>query len=73
MPSAVVGLLVVDETPGTPTVSLVTLGAEPDSCSMPQLAPCVISSLWSNWGCGAQGSHDIPGCQRTAIWYWSRS
>ena len=44
-PSAVVGLSVEALTPGTPTVSLVTLGALPDWCSMPQLAPCVISSL----------------------------
>src|ERR1700736_3800755 len=72
-PSAVVGLLVLALTPGTPTVSLVTLGAVPDWCSIPQLAPCVISSLWLNCGCGAQGSQACPGWNRTAIWYWSRS
>jgi hypothetical protein len=48
LPSAVVGLLVLAFTPGTPTVSPVTLGAVPDWCSIPQLAPWVINSLWSN-------------------------
>src|SRR4030088_1747118 len=72
-PRAVVGLLVEMLTPGTPTVSPVTLGAVPDWCSMPQLAPWVISSLWLNWGWGAHGSHDLPGWKSTAIWYWSRS
>src|ERR1700732_2511483 len=72
-PRAVVGLSVWASTPGTPTVSLVTLGAVPDWCSIPQLAPCVMSSLWLNWGCGAHGSHAIPGWKSTAIWYWSRS
>src|ERR1700719_2053787 len=66
-PSAVVGLLVVALTPGTPTVSLVTLGAVPETRSIPQLAPCVIRSLWLNCGCGAHGSHDFPGWKRTPI------
>jgi len=31
------------------------------------LAPWVISSLWSNCGCGAHGSHGLPGWKRMAI------
>ena len=41
----------------TPTVSLVTLGAVADWWSIPQLAPCVISSLCPNCGCGAHAFH----------------
>src|ERR1700757_927599 len=71
-PSAVDGLD-PRSTPETPTVSEVTLGAVPDWWSMPQLAPWVISSLWLNCGCGAHGSHALPGWNSTAILYWSRS
>src|SRR2546430_7160612 len=49
-------------------VSSITDGALPLSCSMPQLAPWVISSLWSNCGCGAHGSHGLSGWNSTAIW-----
>jgi hypothetical protein len=61
MPSAVVGLEPAPGPPGIPTVSLVVLGAVPDSWSIPQLAPWVISSLWSHCGCGAHALHGLPG------------
>ena len=66
-PRAVVGL------PPAPAVSPVTLGAVPDWWSIPQLAPCVISSLWFHCGCGAHGCQGLPGWNSVAIWYWSRS
>jgi hypothetical protein len=44
-----------------PAFPSVTLGASPASWSMPQLAPCVISSLWLNWRCGAHAFQALPG------------
>ncbi len=66
-PSASVGL------PPAPAVSPVTLGAEPDWWSIPQLAPWVISSLWFHCSCGAHALQSLPGWKSVAIWYWSRS
>jgi hypothetical protein len=60
-PSAVLGLVLAAGTPSTPTASLVVDGAVPDSCSIPQLTPWVISNLWFHCGCGAQGLHGLAG------------
>src|SRR3954449_10010965 len=63
-PRAVVGLDPALGPFGTPTVSPVVLGALPDWCSMPQLAPCVISSLWFHCGCGAHAVQGFFGSYR---------
>src|SRR3954470_20116221 len=74
IPRAVVGLEeLTDGAPGTPTVSPVTLGASALSWSIPQLAPWVIRSLWLNCLCGAHAFHGLPGWNRVAILYSSRS
>src|SRR3954451_7629991 len=74
IPKAVAGLDVLAAgAPGTPTVSPVTLGASTLSWSIPQLAPWVISSLWLNCFCGAHAFHGLPGWNRVAILYSSRS
>ena len=59
--------------PRESAVSSITDGADPDWWSIPQLAPWVISSLWSNCGCGSHAVHGWSGWKRTAIEYWSRS
>ena len=72
-PSAVVGLLLAAGTPSTPTASLVVLGAVPAWCSIPQLTPWVISSLWFHCGCGSHAVHGLAGSYSTEISYWSRA
>ena len=48
-------------------------GASPAARPVPQLPPCVISSLWFHCACGAHGSHGWPGCHSIMITYWSRA
>src|SRR3954462_14796119 len=50
-----------------------TLGALPVPYVVSQLAPWVMTSRWLNCFCAAHGCHGLPGCQSTAIAYWSRS
>ena len=41
--------------------SSTTLGAVPVLWSIPQLAPCSMTSLWFQPGCGAHGAHGLLG------------
>ena len=59
--------------PRESAASFSTSGAEPAWRSIPQLAPCVIRSLWFHCVCGSQAVHGLEGSYSTAILYWSRS